>query len=687
MAKKKNPLVFFDVSIDGSRPEKIVMELFSDVVPKTAENFRALCTGEKGIGATTEKHLHFKGSIFHRVIKGFMAQGGDFSRRDGSGGESIYGGKFGDENFKLIHDKPGLLSMANAGRNTNGSQFFITFKPTPHLDGKHVVFGKVVKGMDTVKRIEQVGSEGGTPMCPVKIVDCGEASGSKVLEAGETAKDIKKLNKVRRTSYPDDSPEEERARHKKSLKDRKKKRKRRYISSDSSSSDDSISDSSSSSDSDSDSSSSDTSSSDRKRRRKKISKRDRHPHGKKKRDPRREKKRRRHDKRSKRKSKRSAESSSDSESDSSSSSSDDELVRSNKKSLHDTENPSQNIAITKHLSEPVIAKGDVDELKKDEVKATKESSSHEEGELPLEKGDLRNGHDTEAKSDKIANRYPDSEDNSSKSRSISPRPRRRQSISPRRSTGVAPKRSPTKSPRLRSTSPAEKHKRQNNRGHIRSPARKAPEPPVSVRHWSLSRSRSPDGNPKRIRRGRGFTEKYKSARRYRTPSPERSPGRPSRYGGRNVQDRSRYSSHRRYPERSSPRRYRSPPRGRSPSRYQSRRNYSRSISGSPRRYRGRDKKHSESPVRSRSPVGRRSSLSETLRSRLGPSDKKSPSRSRSPSRSKSRDKSLSRSASPADRSPRRKTVEKAKPRSPSKSRSSSPVGNRGLVSYGDLSPA
>lgn len=701
MAKKKNPLVFFDVSIDGSRPEKIVMELFSDVVPKTAENFRALCTGEKGIGSTSGKKLHYKGSIFHRVVKGFMAQGGDFSRRDGSGGESIYGGMFGDENFKLFHDEPGLLSMANAGPNTNGSQFFITFKPTPHLNGNHVVFGKVVKGMEIVKRIEEeVGSKDGKPTCPVKIVDCGEVSESKILEAGEAAKDKRKSKKTGKASYPGDiSDEDRRGKHKKSLKDKKKKRKRRYISSDSSSSDDSISDSSSSSDSDSDSLSSDTSSSGRRRWRKKISKRDRHPHGKKKRDLRREKKRRRHDKRSRRKSRRSADSSSYSESDSSSSSSSDDdhaglpVPKANKILLHDTENPSHNFAIAKHLPEPVSGKGgDINELKKDEVKTMKESSSHEEGELSLEKEELLNGHDTEAKSDKIANRYPDSEDDSSKSRSVSPRPkRRRRSISPRRSAGVVPKRSPTKSPRLRSISPAEKYSRQNNRGYLRSPPRKAPEPSVSIRRRSLSRSRSPDGNPKRIRRGRGFTEKYKSARRYRTPSPERSPGRSYRYGGRNVQERNRYSSYRR-PERSPPRRYRSPPRGRSPSRYQSRRSQSRSISGSPRRYRGRDKNRSQSPVRSRSPVDRRSSLSETLRSRLGPSGgesnhlyRKSGSQSRSPSRSRSRDSRLSRPASSGDGSPRQ-PVEKAKPRSPSRSRSSSPVGNRGLVSYGDLSP-
>ncbi len=172
-----NPTVFFDITIGGKAAGRVVFELYADVVPKTAENFRALCTGEKGIGKSG-KPLHFKGSKFHRVIQGFMCQGGDFTRGNGTGGESIYGDIFADESFAGKagkHTGLGCLSMANAGPNTNGSQFFICTAETKWLDGKHVVFGQVVSGLDTVKAIEKVGSSSGRVREEVVIVDCGDA--------------------------------------------------------------------------------------------------------------------------------------------------------------------------------------------------------------------------------------------------------------------------------------------------------------------------------------------------------------------------------------------------------------------------------------------------------------------------------------------------------------------------------
>ncbi|QIW95846.1 hypothetical protein AMS68_001364 [Peltaster fructicola] len=174
MATEPNPVVFFDMTLGGEPLGRIKMELFTDVVPRTAENFRVYCTGE------TRNHLGkpqgYKGCRFHRVIKDFMIQGGDFINGDGTGNASIYGTRsFADENFKLKHDTPGLLSMANTGKDSNGCQFFVTTVATPHLDNKHVVFGKVVEGFDVVRKIENVRTgKDDRPTLDVIISQCGE---------------------------------------------------------------------------------------------------------------------------------------------------------------------------------------------------------------------------------------------------------------------------------------------------------------------------------------------------------------------------------------------------------------------------------------------------------------------------------------------------------------------------------
>ena len=169
------PVVFFDVAASTLPLGRIVVELRADVCPLTCENFRALCTGEKGTGRN-RKALHYKGSRIHRVVPNFMVQGGDFTRNNGTGGESIFGMKFADENFHLKHGGAGVLSMANAGPNTNGSQFFLCTAAAPWLDGKHVVFGSVTKGMEIVKAVEAVGSSSGKTTKQVVIADCGQLS-------------------------------------------------------------------------------------------------------------------------------------------------------------------------------------------------------------------------------------------------------------------------------------------------------------------------------------------------------------------------------------------------------------------------------------------------------------------------------------------------------------------------------
>ncbi|XP_022884897.1 peptidyl-prolyl cis-trans isomerase CYP63-like isoform X2 [Olea europaea var. sylvestris] len=690
MNKNKNPLIFLDVSIDGDPVERLVIELFADVVPRTAENFRALCTGEKGVGDTTGKPLHYKGSIFHRIIKGFMAQGGDFSKGNGTGGESIYGGKFADENFKLDHSGPGFLSMANGGPNTNGSQFFITFKRQPHLDGKHVVFGKVVKGMDIVKKFEQVGTADGKPSGLVKIVDCGETPESKIHDSVGARKG-KKKKPTRALSSDTSSDSEAKGKRQASHKDRRRKRRKRYSSSDSYSSDTDSDSASSESDSDSysesDSHSSSSSSDGRGRKKRKLTKRGRHQHGKKK-VGRKERRKVKLDKKSRRKSKRNSKSSSDTGSRSwttTTSSSDNENATrgkfARKSNILDQEmrKPAQSLGSEKKSPTPLLGQAFAEKKNDDELKLTVGSSSHEEGEFSPKNDDtLNNGHEKEFKANEAA-KHVDQSDHFNRSRRLKPRGR------PTSSHQSTPSRSPERTvPRLENNSknPRSSGKR-SSKSPSRSPVHKAPPPSTSSRGQDLSRSCSPNGTPKRVRKGRGFTERYAFVRRYRTPSPERSMDRSYPYGGRNIRRNDRYSSYRSKFERSPQRRYRSSPRrDRSPPRYERKRSASRSCSRSPGPYRARRTRRSRSPVRSPSPTDRRPAISDRLKSRLGPkvNDQIPQNRGRSLSRSRSCDSSISGSP---DKRLRKKAS--ASPGS-SRSRSSSPGGRRGLVSYEELSP-
>lgn len=254
-------LIYFDISIGGRDVGKLTFRLFDDIVPKTALNFRCLSTGERG------GHLSYKNSIFHRVIPGFMCQGGDFTNRNGTGGESIYGKKFSDESFAVKHTKPGLLSMANAGPNTNGSQFFITFVPCPHLDGKHVVFGELVGGANILKMMEQVDVDAkDRPVFGQEIVieSCGlvGAIEPKVIGIDRDSLAPKKASKKEKKSKK--SKKEKTSKKSKKSKKSSKKRKHRHDSSD----DDDEDDSSRSSDSSSDSESDSESEVDKKRKRK-----------------------------------------------------------------------------------------------------------------------------------------------------------------------------------------------------------------------------------------------------------------------------------------------------------------------------------------------------------------------------------------------------------------------------------
>jgi cyclophilin family peptidyl-prolyl cis-trans isomerase len=241
----------------------MVFRLYDSITPRTAQNFKALCCGDQGIGQTTGKKLSYESSIFHRVIRGFMCQGGDFSRKDGTGGESIYGGKFADESFRVKHSKAGLLSMANAGPNTNGSQFFITFGATPHLDGKHVVFGELVEGMDLLRRIEQVDvGDKDRPVFGQEVViqACGAIGEKAPAGEGKAPKRALEQFEEELERVPDkrhkkekrdkkDKKGKKKSKKSKKSKSSKKSKKRRYSSSsssDSSSDDSSVSTSSSS---------------------------------------------------------------------------------------------------------------------------------------------------------------------------------------------------------------------------------------------------------------------------------------------------------------------------------------------------------------------------------------------------------------------------------------------------------
>ncbi|XP_062187154.1 peptidyl-prolyl cis-trans isomerase CYP63-like isoform X2 [Phragmites australis] len=652
MPKVKNPHVFLDISIGGQSAERITFELFANVVPKTAENFRALCTGERGLGASTQKPLYFKGTKIHRIVKGFVAQGGDFSTGDGRGGESIYGGKFPDENFRLMHDQTGVLSMANSGPDSNGSQFFITFKPLPHLDGKHVVFGKAVSGIALLKKLEAVGSvDSGEPSRQVKIVDCGEVSSTKTHDQLQGEKE----KKLRRAD--DNSGAAGRVKTKKASSDDKRIKKRKHYSSESYSSDTSdsrsySSDSGSESESYSSSSMNTSSSSDRRHKRRKGSKKD-------KRKPTKRKgkntKSKRKSRGSKRRSRRSYGTSSD---DSESSKTDN--------SSSDSESAGRR---TKRS------------LRKDKEN-TKTTNSEQGRTFDVEKGKQTIGTD---------NRSHDGSKPSSKDENGADDRSGIQNLEDRSDPGASSLTDPTQAD-VNLTKPG---KAGGNSGADTAEAgmsrtgtgRNPPSnEPVATNGKDSAVGSADNGQPQRIRKGRGFTQLYAYARRYRTPSPERPPVRPRYDGGNNDRwnNFNRYGRNGPYGGRSPVRRYRGSPRASSPYRYQ-RRDRSRSRSRSPVRRRDRGGYRRPSPRRSRSPAEQpirdASNRSRSGRDGGGPDLRiGSPSANRGRSRSRSKSREPSRSRSP-DAAPAKRGSSKYNRRRSSSSRSSSPDGNKGLVSY------
>ncbi|KAL1829352.1 peptidyl-prolyl cis-trans isomerase CYP95 [Daucus carota subsp. sativus] len=592
---KRSRFVFLDVSIDGDPNERLVFELFYDLVPKTAENFRSLCTGEKGISSRTGKPLHYKGTFFHRITKGSMAQAGDLLRRDGNFGESIYGERFPDERCKLLHDEPGLLSIALADRDARGSLFSITFEANHDLDRKHIVFGKLVEGLDVLKRIESCGDKEGKPVVPVKITKCGEHRNENQYT------DMRKASKMRNgkeASFEVNSRDLRRKKqHKKSSKGRRKRRRYYTSDSDSSESETETSDSDSVSDSDISSSSDSSSSSDDKRRKRKRSRRDRNRR-RKKRYSRRDKRRRRRDKRSKRKSKRALGRFSGSES-----STDDDYGTASRKDCK-CKNPAQ---VTGEVDSSLL--GEREDItfryKKVDLPDMLECN---EGKYPRENGQRQSSKiGMETKLDKRTERHPDSVDvhpGKNRNKSISP-PRilSRSSLSPksslRKSPSMSPRRSMTPDRSMsRSVSGSPPRVIRGSRSFSRSPIRGGSSParsvtrspaspkrggsisPVSVRArpWRSS-SRSPTSSPPQESHSRSppKTSSGKSSRKLESMSPIRS---------RRSTSKSPVRSSRRSISRSS---------GRAPSR--------RSSSQSPIKKNARNSRHSYS--RSPSGYGRR----------------------------------------------------------------------------------
>ncbi|XP_030756714.1 peptidyl-prolyl cis-trans isomerase G isoform X2 [Sitophilus oryzae] len=220
---------FFDVSIGGLSSGRVVFELFTDIVPKTCENFRSLCTGEKGLGKETNKSLHYKDVVFHRVVKDFIIQGGDFSNGNGTGGESIYGGTFEDENFDFKHDQPLLLSMANKGKDTNGSQFFITTQPAPHLDNVHVVFGRVIGGADVVRQIENLPVDSNSrPLQDAKILKCGELVRQVKAKKKKKSSSKEEGDNSEDSGVSNDEADDDKKKKKKHKKDKKEKKTKKH---------------------------------------------------------------------------------------------------------------------------------------------------------------------------------------------------------------------------------------------------------------------------------------------------------------------------------------------------------------------------------------------------------------------------------------------------------------------------